>query len=216
MSWPKGKKMTEETRRKMSESRKGIKRPSFSEEWRKNMSEAAKNRKKTHKTEETKRKISEALKGRPKTEESKIKQSESMKGHVSWNKGKTTGPLSDETKRKLSETMRNRKPFYTSKGEKEMASFIKSAYKGEVLENYRKLFTGKGYEIDVYIPELGLAFEFNGDYYHSAKFPKKVVRDIWKQEHAKDLGVQLYFIWESDWTNKREECESFILDQLHK
>ena len=61
----KGKKHTEETRKKQSEAHKG---KTFSEEHRKH--------------------LSEALKGKPKSEEHRRKNSESHKGQVPWNKGK--------------------------------------------------------------------------------------------------------------------------------
>lgn len=43
---------------------------------------------------------------------------------------------------------------------------------------------------------------------------KVIAKDFWKQEHAKDLGVQIYFIWESDWNSKRKECEDFIKEAI--
>lgn len=49
--------------------------------------------------------------------------------------------------------------------EKEVLNFIKSFYKGEIIENYRD-----GFEIDIYIPGLNIGFEFNGLYWHSDKF----------------------------------------------
>lgn len=195
-----GRHHSEETKMKMSKS---------ASEWQKGR----------HLSEETKKKLSEFFKGRPSP----------TKGKTPWNKGI---PHSEETKRKLLERARNRSDewrkrlsiaarnrkddYCTSKGEKEMTAFIKSIYSGRVFENYRKLFPDKGYELDVYLPELVLAFEYNGDYHHGPRFPKRVARDFWKQEHAKDLGVQIYFIWESDWKSRRKECEDFIIQQILK
>ena len=51
-----------------------------------------------------------------------------------------------------------------SKGEKELCQYIKSLYSGEILENTRKFIGGK--ELDIYLPELKLAFEYNGEYWH--------------------------------------------------
>lgn len=59
--------ITEETRRKMSETRKGLKH-----------------------SDKTRRKISEAMKGIHRSEETRRKISESKKGILSWNKGKAT------------------------------------------------------------------------------------------------------------------------------
>lgn len=59
-------------------------------------------------------------------------------------------------------------------------------------------------EVDIYLPDLGLAFEFNGDYWHSDEFiipnhgmTAEEYHDLkWSDCH--DVGVHLYFIWESD------------------
>ena len=72
--WNKGKKLSEETKRKMSESHKGIK---HSEEAKRKISEAKKGIKYS---DERNEKISEALKGKKLSEETKRKLSESMKG----------------------------------------------------------------------------------------------------------------------------------------
>ena len=102
---------SEETRRKMSESRKGIPR---TEETKRKISEAQKGKTKTEETrrklsevnkgkivtEETKRKISEAAKERIFTEETMIKMSESRKGI----------PHTEESRRKMSKAYKNR-PF---------------------------------------------------------------------------------------------------------
>ena len=70
----KGRKLSEETRRKMSEAKRKL--PERSEEHRRNISEALKGRKLS---EETRRKMSEAKKGRKFTEEHRRKISEARK-----------------------------------------------------------------------------------------------------------------------------------------
>ena len=102
--------VSDETKRKISETRKGI---THSEESRRKMSEAHKG--KTH-SEESRRKISETRKGKTLSEETKRKLSEVRKGKTfseehkrklsESQKGKT---LSEETKRKLSEVRKGRK-----------------------------------------------------------------------------------------------------------
>jgi len=84
--------ISEETRRKISETSKGR---TLSEEHKRKLIEA--NKGKTH-SEESKRKMSEAHKNPSK--ETKRKMSEAKKGKTPWNKGKTH---SEETKRKISE-----------------------------------------------------------------------------------------------------------------
>lgn len=161
--------------------------------------------------ENVSRAVSRAMRGWVPSEETRLRMSEAKKGKP----GTWTGRRhSEETKRKMSEAAKNRKPQYRSKGEKEMVGFIRGIYSGRVFENYRKLFPHKAYELDVYLPELGLAFEYNGDYCHGPKFPKAVARDFWKQEHAKDLGVQIHFIWDSDWKHHNQETKNFIIEMV--
>ena len=101
----KGKPMSEEQKKKISESKKNI-----SDETRKKMSESHKGKPAPNKgkpmSEETKKKLSESHKGqippnkgKPHSEESKKKMSESHKGQIPPNKGK---PMSEEQKKKLS------------------------------------------------------------------------------------------------------------------
>lgn len=78
----KGKKRSDETRRKLSESHKGN-HPS--EETRRKRSESLKGK---PKSEEWRRKVSEAQKGKKLSEEHRRKLSEAKKGKTPWNKGK--------------------------------------------------------------------------------------------------------------------------------
>lgn len=99
--------VSEETRKKISESLKGT-HPS--EETIRKRAESLKG----HITsEETKRKISEANKGKHcHSEETKRKISESLKGRSTWNKGKR---LSEEHKKKLSDAHKGQKPWNKGK-----------------------------------------------------------------------------------------------------
>ena len=86
-------KMSEESKRKMSEAHKDKPRTPHSEETKRKMSEAKKGK---SRSEETKRKMSKAV--RSVSQESKRKMSEAKKGKT----------LSEETKRKMSEARRGR------------------------------------------------------------------------------------------------------------
>lgn len=81
-----GKKQTEEHKRKNSESKKGEKCYWYG---------------KRH-TDEAKRKNSEKHKGKKYSEESNKKRSETLKGRVSWNNGIKCEPFSDEHRQNLS------------------------------------------------------------------------------------------------------------------
>lgn len=92
---------SEETKKKISEARKGKK---LSEETKKRISEAKRGKHHPN-SEETKKKISEAMKGHKVSEETKKKISEALKGKPSPNKGKHH---TEETKRKMSEAMKGK------------------------------------------------------------------------------------------------------------
>jgi len=108
----KGKKMSEETRLKMSKSMRGIKHGPMSEEQKQRLRGRVSPNKGKKMSEEAKRKISESKKGckyhnrKPMSEEQKHKLREAMIGKTSPNKGKT---LSEETKRKISESLKRKK-----------------------------------------------------------------------------------------------------------
>lgn len=98
----------------------------------------------------------------------------------------------------------------TSLKENTFHDFIFESYSGEIVKNYRNV-----YEIDVYLPELSIGFEFNGLYYHSDKFKSKDYH-LNKTLFFKDKGVRLIHIWEDDWIYKNEIIKSQILYLLRK
>jgi len=97
--------------------------------------------------------------------------------------------------------------------EKMMSSFIEDNYDKEILLNNRKLIYP--YEIDVYLPELKIGFEFNGLYWHSSEH-KESDYHYKKYKMGLDNDVHLYTIWEDDWLMKEDICKSFILNKIGK
>lgn len=96
-----------------------------------------------------------------------------------------------------------------SKGEKEIFTFIKENYSGEIIENYR--INNK--EIDIYLPDLKLGFEYNGLYWHSELNKTKNYHKE-KYQHFKEFGIQIICIWEDDWLYKRDIIKSIIGNKL--
>jgi hypothetical protein len=95
--------------------------------------------------------------------------------------------------------------------EKEVVEFIKNFIKVE--ENNKTILNGK--EIDIFIPELNYAIEFNGLYYHSSLF-KKNDYHLQKMLELNSKGIELLNIWEDDWIYKKEIVKSIILNKLNK
>jgi len=93
----------------------------------------------------------------------------------------------------------------TSKSEIEIQKFI-TLYRENVDCNNRNVIlnplTGRYLELDVYLPDLNKAIEFNGTYWHS--FDDAIIRDKIKQKECKKLGIELMVIQEQDYINNKE------------
>lgn len=95
--------------------------------------------------------------------------------------------------------------------EKKMYDYIKAICDLEVINGFKD---GK-MEIDIYIPELKIGFEFNGLYWHSNLFKEKNFHKN-KSEYFQEKGIRIIHIWEDDWDNKRNIIESQIRNLLKK
>lgn len=95
----------------------------------------------------------------------------------------------------------------TSKGEKAFVDWLKSIQSNLILENYKPgwlRFDGnRTKELDVYIPELNLAIEYNGAYYHSVEFNSKF-KDYHQKKYniCKEHSINLIHIFEFENLNK--------------
>jgi hypothetical protein len=69
------------------------------------------------------------------------------------------------------------------------------------------------YELDIYIPELNLAIEFNGLYWHSELYKDKNYH-IDKTNLCLSKGVNLFHVWEDDWVYKQDIIKSMIGNKL--
>lgn len=93
----------------------------------------------------------------------------------------------------------------------ELSKYIKENYKGQIFENYKSAI--QPYEIDIFLPEINLAFEFNGIWWHSSKFKEKDYH-LKKLELCQSKNIKLITLWEDDWQIKRDICKSFISNKL--
>lgn len=100
----------------------------------------------------------------------------------------------------------------SSISQSELLKYIQKKYEGRILENSKKII--EPFEIDIFLPELNLAFEFNGVWWHSEKFKNKNYHKQ-KLELCQEKGIKLITIWEDDWLTKREICESFISNKMN-
>lgn len=104
----------------------------------------------------------------------------------------------------------------TSNGEKDLFNFIESLLNDDeiILSNVRSVIAP--YELDVYVPHLNIALEYNGTYWHS----DEVIQNnhgmssdeyhLMKTELCNDLGIKLLHIAEEDWTNNNSELKNLV------
>lgn len=113
--------------------------------------------------------------------------------------------------------------------EKELLDFIKSIYNKEIIHNDRSVI--HPYELDIYLPDLRVAIEYNGNYWHAnpefyseneiinIKGTEYLVSEIWKRdqkklEYCNDKSITLITVWEDDWTNNKNEIKKLVKDYL--
>lgn len=99
-----------------------------------------------------------------------------------------------------------------SKEEKEFGNYISEIYNGIIILNDRNILNGM--EIDVYLPELKIGYEFNGVYFHSEYYKSKEYHQE-KSLLAKSLGIKLIQIWEDDWYYKTDIIKKMIKYELN-
>jgi hypothetical protein len=95
----------------------------------------------------------------------------------------------------------------------ELKKFISENYAGDILALDKTIISPL--ELDIYLPALKLAFEFNGIYWHNEIY-KDNNYHLNKTEECEKLGIQLIHVYEDDWTYKREIVKSIILNKLNK
>ena len=115
-----------------------------------------------------------------------------------------------------------------SKKEKEIVDYIKSIYNGTITENNRSIIPSikndKFFmELDIYLPELNLAIEFNGSYWHSnSKYVnKRGFKSIeefhnYKTRICNEKNINLLHISEHDYDTNKEEVFKHISELIVK
>ena len=98
-----------------------------------------------------------------------------------------------------------------SQMELDLLKFIQDNYTGEIITNTKSIIGPT--ELDIYLPELKLAIEFNGLYWHSELHKDKYFH-LNKTKSCENKGIQLIHIWEDDWVYKQDIVKSMILNKL--
>lgn len=126
--------------------------------------------------------------------------------------GKYIPVLSETQVKEMEIYFKKKKVITSSKAEKEVVSFVKSIYKGEVIENDRSLIAPK--ELDIYIPEKNFAIEYDGLARHSERTGCKSSYHLQKTRACNGKGVRLFHLYSNEWRDKKEIVKSMISSAL--
>lgn len=93
--------------------------------------------------------------------------------------------------------------------EKDIVDSIKNNYDGIIIENTKKIIYPK--ELDIWLPDLNLAIEFNGHYFHSASLKPKDYHYN-KSLQCREKGIRLIHIYEFE---NLDEQKKLLIDLLN-
>jgi hypothetical protein len=99
-----------------------------------------------------------------------------------------------------------------SKPEKEITEYVKTIYNNEIIENDRTQIinpkTRKMLELDIYLPEINKAIEFNGNHWHSSDYAK--YKDEQKVLQCKEKGIDLLIITDDKYKGDKDNVLNLI------
>lgn len=98
-----------------------------------------------------------------------------------------------------------------SKDETTLREYIESIYNGWIEYKDRKILDGK--ELDIILPDIGLAIEYNGTYWHSEHHVPRLYH-VDKTDKVEAFGFQLLHIKDYDWHTKRDIVKSIIASKI--
>lgn len=99
----------------------------------------------------------------------------------------------------------------TSYSEKELVDFVKSIYSDEIMENTKRIIPPK--ELDIYIPKMKLAIEYDGLHWHDENHIDKNYH-LTKTNMCNEKGIDLIHVFEDDWLERKEIVKSMIASRL--
>ena len=93
--------------------------------------------------------------------------------------------------------------------ELDVLQFLKSIFNGKIETSKWGLISR--YQLDIYIPDLKLAIEVNGDYWHQKDYLKdKCFKQLNKTNLCEQKGIRLIHIWEHEWHSNKEFIKSLL------
>lgn len=71
-------------------------------------------------------------------------------------------------------------------------------------------------ELDILVPDLGVAVEFNGVFWHSERNGKGRDYHLDKWRRCRDAGIQLLTVWSDDWEARPDAVRAMLAHKLHR
>jgi hypothetical protein len=105
-------------------------------------------------------------------------------------------------------------PPTKSKDEIELLNYVRSITDMEIISGDRSIITPL--ELDIYIPDLMIAIEYCGLYWHSELSGKDPKYHSNKHKACKDKGIRLITIFEDEWILKPEIVKSRLINLISK
>lgn len=100
----------------------------------------------------------------------------------------------------------------TSRGEIELREFVKRHYLDTAERGVRRLLPNRRFELDIWIPSLRKAIEFDGEYRHDT--PKRRASDARKDAECLQAGIKLLRVRYKDYVKNKEETRQKVLKFL--
>ena len=93
-----------------------------------------------------------------------------------------------------------------SGAQKQISYFCKQYF--NVKQNDRQLINP--YQLDIVIPQIKLAIQFNGLYWHNIEI-MNTNKHLKKTNLCEEKGYRLLHIWQDDWNNNKEEIKNKLI-----
>lgn len=115
----------------------------------------------------------------------------------------------------------------SSKPEKELVEIIETAFPELLIKpgDYsviRNPETGAALQLDIYLPEINLAFEFNGEYWHDRPAYENdllnntcTTREAIKDKVCAEKNIQLIHIWDSDYKEDKSKVITELISKIN-
>jgi very-short-patch-repair endonuclease len=95
--------------------------------------------------------------------------------------------------------------------ERELFAFILGHYP-DAQNRVKGLLASKRFEIDIYVPSLRCAIEYDGEHWHSTAEATK--RDARKAKECLDVGIKLLRVRHRQYRKRPRKIRTWLLDEL--